>query len=137
MKKVFRYKAVYYLAIIASFLLLFFSFKALISLSDDYNIVKLLFVPLALILNLFSFICLIRKYKRTILFLNISLCLFIVLTARATITDILTHGLSLQYYNSYKYFLSFLGILIIVNIYKVKNIKSESEIDSIGRTHND
>ena len=130
--KIFKYKAVYYLAIIAAFLLLFYSFKAIISLSNNFNLLKLIFVPLAFILNLVTFINLIRKYKKAILFLNISLCLFIILTGRSALTDILTHGLSPEY-NSYKYFLSFLIVLIIVNKYRMKNINSENEIDSIGQ----
>ncbi|MCS3869149.1 hypothetical protein J3D55_002065 [Chryseobacterium ginsenosidimutans] len=134
-KRIFEYKAVYYLALIASFLLLFFSFKAVMSLFNDYNILKLLFVPSALILNLFTFINLIGKYKRAILFLNITLCLFIFLTGRATITDILTQGLSLEY-DSYKYLLSFLVVLIITNKYKVRRVEPDNEIDDIGK-HND
>jgi len=120
-KRVFKYKAVYYLAITASFLLLLFSFIAVTSLFNNFNIVKLLFVPLALILNLLTFINLLEKYKRAILFLNISLCLFIALTVMMVITDILAQGLSLEY-NSYKYLLIFLVVLIIVNKYKVQTL---------------
>lgn len=134
-RKLFKYKAVYYLAVTASFLLLFYSFKAIISLSINYNLLKLIFVPSAFILNLVTFINLIIKHQRSLLFLNISLCLFIILTGRSSINDILDHG-SLFEYSSYKYFLSFLTVLIIVNKYKTTIINSENEIDNIG-THND
>lgn len=134
-RKVFRYKFVYFIAIISSLLLLWFTINATLSLYNNLNLIKLIFVPLALVLNLVTFINLIGKYKRSVLFLNISLCLFIFLTGKTIITDILNHGFSLQD-NSYKYFLPFLIILIIVNKYKVSNIKFDNEIESIG-TQND
>lgn len=134
-RKVFKYKFVYFIAIISSLLLLWFTINATLSLYNNLNLIKLIFVPLALVLNLVTFINLIGKYKRSVLFLNISLCLFIFLTGKTIITDIVNHGFSLQDH-SYKYFLPFLIILIIVNKYKVSNIKSDNEIESIG-TPND
>lgn len=134
-RKVFRYKFVYFIAIISSLLLLWFTINATLSLYNNLNLIKLIFVPLALVLNLVTFINLIGKYKRSVLFLNISLCLFIFLTGKTIITDILNHGFSLQDH-SYKYFLPFLIVLIIVNKYKVIKIKSDNEIESIGRHNN-
>jgi hypothetical protein len=131
-RRIFVYKAVYYLAILASFVLMFFTFKAFISLFNNYDIIKLLFVPSALILNLITFVNLIKKHTKAVLFLNISLCLFIVLTGRATVTDILSNGLSIEN-NSYKYLLSFLIVLVIVNKFKVRNSEFGNEIDEIGK----
>lgn len=131
-RRIFVYKAVYYLAILASFVLMFFTFKAFISLFNNYDIIKLLFVPSALILNLITFVNLIKKHTKAVLFLNISLCLFIVLTGRATVTDILSNGLSIEN-NSYKYLLSFLIVLVIVNKFKVRNSQFGNEIDEIGK----
>lgn len=131
-RRIFVYKAVYYLAILASFVLMFFTFKAFISLFNNYDIIKLFFVPSALILNLITFVNLIKKHTKAVLFLNISLCLFIVLTGRATVTDILSNGLSIEN-NSYKYLLLFLIVLVIVNKFKVRNSEFGNEIDEIGK----
>lgn len=134
-KRIFEKKAVFYLAVTTSFLLLLFSFTAVISTFNNFTVFKLLFTSLSLILNLFAFINLIEKYNRAILFLNISLCLFIILSGKAALTEILTHGFSLNY-SAFKYALSLMAVLILVNKYKVKKDKIENEIEEIGQ-HNE
>lgn len=134
-KRIFEKKAVFYLAVTTSFLLLLFSFTAVISTFNNFTVFKLLFTSLSLILNLFAFINLIEKYNRAILFLNISLCLFIILSGKAALTEILTHGFSLNY-RAFKYGLSLMAVLVLVNKYKVKKDKIENEIEEIGQ-HNE
>jgi len=131
-KRLFEKKAVFYLAVAASFSLLLFSFIAVISTFNNFTVFKLLFTSFSLILNLFAFINLIEKYNRAILFLNISLCLFIILSGKAALTEILSNGFS-RVYGTSKYALSFIAVLIIVNKYKVKKGKSENEIEEIGQ----
>ncbi|MDQ0781009.1 hypothetical protein [Chryseobacterium sp. W4I1] len=134
-KRLFEKKVVFYLAVVVSFLLLLFSFTAVISTFNNFTVLKLLFTSLSLILNLFAFINLLEKYNRAILFLNISLCLFIILSGMAALTEILAHGFS-RGYGSCRYALLFIAVLIIFNKYKVKKGKSENEIEEIGK-HND
>lgn len=131
-KRLFEKKAVFYLAVGVSFSLLLFSFIAVISIFNNFTIFKLLFTSLSLILNLFAFINLIEKYNRAILFLNISLCLFIILSGRAALTEILAHGFS-RGYGTCIYALLFIAVLIIVNKYKIKKGKSDNEIEEIGQ----
>lgn len=134
-KRIFEKKAVFYLAVAVSFSLLLFSFVAVISTFNNFTVFKLLFTSLSLILNLFAFINLIEKYKRAVLFLNISLCLFIILSGKAALTEILAYGFS-RGYGACKYALSFMVVLILVNKYKVKKGKAENEIEEIGQ-HNE
>jgi hypothetical protein len=134
-KRIFKKKAVYYLAVITSFALLLFSFVAVISLFNNFSILKLLVLSLSMILNLSTFINLIERYSKAFLLLNISICYFIFLCGGVALAESLANGFSLRN-NPYKFLLLFTLILIIINKFKAKEDKSEGEIESIG-THND
>ncbi|EJL72656.1 hypothetical protein [Chryseobacterium populi] len=131
-KKIFEKKVVYYLAVTISFIFCLVSIFSTLSLFNDFSLLKLLFVSLGIIINLFAFINLIEKYNKAILFLNLSLCFYMIFSGGVTLMNILTYGLSFNY-NSFKFLVLFIITLIVVNKYKIKKNKAEYEIENIGQ----
>ncbi|MEY8759181.1 hypothetical protein [Chryseobacterium tongliaoense] len=131
-KKIFEKKVVYYLAITISFIFCLASIFFLLSLFNDFNILKLLLVSFGTIVNLFAFINLIEKYNKAVLYLNLSLCLYMIFSGGATLINILTYGFSFNY-GSLKFLILFIIVFIVVNRYKIKKNKSEIEIENIGQ----
>ncbi|CAH0165205.1 MULTISPECIES: hypothetical protein [unclassified Chryseobacterium] len=132
-KKIFKYRLVYYLAVAMSLLFFIISSFSILNLFDDFSIFKTMFIGTSIVINLFAFINLIEKYNKAVLFLNLSLSLAIV----ALGYPILLVALSGRYYDvwnfRFKFWILFILILAIVNIFKVRVNSGINEIENIGK----
>ncbi|AZA76067.1 hypothetical protein EG347_00255 [Chryseobacterium sp. G0186] len=131
-KKIFKYRLVYYLAVMISLLLFIISAFSTIRLFDNFNIFKALIISISLVINSFAFINLIEKYEKAVLFLNISLCLSIIALGYPLLLGSLS-GYNVLGHFSFKFLVVFILTLIIVNVFKVKEIKGINEIENIGK----
>lgn len=116
--KIFKYRLVYYLAIMTSLVFFLISSYRIFGLFENFNLISFAIVITSVIINLFAFINLIEKYAKAILFLNLSLFLFI--------------GVTLIYLH-FKFLILLILILIIVNVFKVDRHTKVEEIDNIGK----
>ncbi|WP_292008582.1 hypothetical protein [Chryseobacterium sp.] len=131
-RRVFRKKIVYYLAVTVSLMLFIFSAMLIFALFKNFNIFTLLFVGGAIILNAFAFINLVEKYDKAVLFLNLSISLFILFTVYLAIISFLNREIErITDAPSLKYLVFFTVFLIIINRYKAE--VNYSEIEEIGK----
>lgn len=138
-KRVFSKKIVFYLAIIVTIFLIFFSIMSFLSLFDDFNIITLIINIFSIVVNLFAFVHLIEKYNRAVLFLNLSLGVFMLDSLSFVVLALkMSPGNLNEILTSFHFKILVFGtiILIIINRYSLKENKTEIEIESIG-THND
>lgn len=115
-----------------SLLLFIISAFSTLRLFDDFNIYKALIISISLVINSFAFINLIEKYEKAVLFLNISLCLSIIALGYPLLMGFLNGYDALGHF-SFKFLVLFILTLIIVNIFKVKELKGINEIENIGK----
>ncbi|KIC64102.1 hypothetical protein [Chryseobacterium taiwanense] len=134
-RKIFKYKPVYYLAVIVSLLLFILSAFSLLGLFNNFSIFKTLIIGISLVINSFAFINLIEKYDKAVVFLNLSLFLAIFIMGYPLLIGFLKGYNILENYR-FKFLVSFILILIIVNVFKIKEHKGINEIEDIG-TGND
>jgi len=127
-RKVFKYKAVYYLAISTTIMLMLISLFAFISLFTDSNFFKLLITLFTLIISLFSFVNLIEKYNKAVFYLNINLGVFAFFLG----LKLFFTGISFQS-KTFQFFIIIIIISTIINLYKIQNVDFGSEIDRIGK----
>ncbi|WPO89523.1 hypothetical protein [Chryseobacterium sp. HR92] len=131
-KKIFKYKLVYYLAIITSLLLFIISAFLVLDIFNDFSLFKTLFIGISLVINSFAFVNLIEKYEKAILFLNLSLFLSIVILGYPLLLGFL-NGYYIAGHFTFKFLIVLILSLLIVNMFKVKKYKSVSEIENIGK----
>lgn len=133
-KRLFEKVWVYYLAISLSIILSLMSIVALAMLFSSFNFsyVKLIVVVFAVIINLFAFVCLIEKYNNAVLYLNISLGLFIILCGFDNVLSFSSDAFSLEN-NSLKFLILFVSLYIVINRYKIKDNIEDTNINEIGK----
>ena len=131
-KKIFKYKLVYYLAVIASLLLFIISSFWILEIFNDFSLFKTLFIVVSLVINSFAFINLVEKYDKAILFLNLSLFLSIVVLGYPLLLGFL-NGYYILGHFTFKILIVLILSLLIVNVFKVKNYKGINEIENIGK----
>ncbi|ASE60570.1 hypothetical protein EGY07_13120 [Chryseobacterium indologenes] len=131
-RKIFKYRLVYYLAVITSLIFFIISSLSLLEIFNNFSILKTLIIVFSLVVNAFAFINLIEKYDKAVLFLNISLLIS---------TGTIGYPLLLRFLNGYyvtghlyfNFFALFIAILIIINVFKVKEFNGINEIENIGK----
>ncbi|WP_027372762.1 hypothetical protein [Chryseobacterium sp. UNC8MFCol] len=131
-RKIFKYRLVYYLAVITSLIFFIISSLSLLEIFNNFSILKTLIIVFSLVVNAFAFINLIEKYDKAVLFLNISLLIS---------TGTIGYPLLLRFLNGYyvtghlyfNFFALFIAILIIINVFKVKKFNGINEIENIGK----
>ena len=135
-KRIFSNKIVFYLAIIVTIFLIFFSIMSFLSLFNDFSIITTIITVFSIVVNLFTLVHLIEKYNKAVLFLNLSLGIFmldslfyIVLVLKMSLVNLD------KVLTSFHFKILLIGtiILIIINKYSLKENKSEIEIESIGK----
>ena len=131
-RKIFKHRLVYYLAVITSLLLFIISAFSILKLFDNFSIFKTLVICISLVINAFAFINLIEKYDKAVLFLNLSLSLSIIVLGYTLLLGFLNGYYVLGHFG-FKLLVSFILILIIVNVFKVKEYKVTNEIENIGK----
>ncbi|HCM33315.1 MULTISPECIES: hypothetical protein [Chryseobacterium] len=131
-RKIFKHRLVYYLAVITSLLLFIISAFSILKLFDNFSIFKTLVICISLVINAFAFINLIEKYDKAVLFLNLSLSLSIIVLGYPLLLGFLNGYYVLGHFG-FKLLVSFILILIIVNVFKVKEYKVVNEIENIGK----
>ncbi len=133
-RKIFKYRFVYYISIITSLLLFLISSFNIIQIFQDFSFLKLILVCCSIIFSSFAFVNLVEKYKKAVLFLNLSLAFYMVVTGLYSLVgfvNIGTHPFTSIYF---KLLIVQTLIMIIVNLYKIKHFKGDDEIESIGQT---
>lgn len=131
-RKIFKYRLVYYLAVITSLIFFIISSLSLLEIFNNFSILKTLIIVFSLVVNAFAFFNLIEKYDKAVLFLNISLLIS---------TGTIGYPLLLRFLNGYyvtghlyfNFFALFIAILIIINVFKVKEFNGINEIENIGK----
>ncbi len=133
-RKIFKYKSVYYLAIITSLLLFLTSSFNILQLFHDFSLLKLILVCCSIIFSSFAFINLVEKYDKAVLFLNLSLVFYMILIGFYSLVGFL--NMETQAFENiyFKLLLVLTFILIIVNLYKIKPFTGAEEIENIGQT---
>ncbi|MEG0925931.1 MULTISPECIES: hypothetical protein [Chryseobacterium] len=131
-RKIFKHRLVYYLAVITSLLLFIVSALSILKLFNNFSIFKTLVICTSLVINAFAFINLIEKYDKAVLFLNLSLSLSIIILGYPLLLGFLNGYYVLEHF-SFKLSVSFILILIIVNVFKVKEYEVANEIENIGK----
>lgn len=131
-RKIFKHRLVYYLAVITSLLLFIVSALSILKLFNNFRIFKTLVICTSLVINAFAFINLIEKYDKAVLFLNLSLSLSIIILGYPLLLGFLNGYYVLEHF-SFKLSVSFILILIIVNVFKVKEYEVANEIENIGK----
>lgn len=130
-RNIFKFKIVYYISIVVSTLLFLGFLMGIISVFEDFNFIKLLIIIFGIVINLIATIFLFEKYKNTILWLNIS-SVSIIAFLLFRIFFVLYPETLLK-----KWFLFFIVYIIIINLFRNKNLKDEiksaSEIEDIGK----
>ncbi len=133
-RKIFKYRFVYYISIITSLLLFLISSFNIIQVFQDFSFLKLILVCCSIIFSSFAFVNLVEKYKKAVLFLNLSLAFYMVVTGLYSLVgfvNIGTHSFTSVYF---KLLIVQTLIMIIVNLYKIKHFKGDDEIESTGQT---
>ncbi len=133
-RKIFKYRFVYYISIITSLLLFLISSFNIIQVFQDFSFLKLILVCCSIIFSSFAFVNLVEKYKKAVLFLNLSLAFYMVVIGLYSLVgfvNIGTHSFTSIYF---KLLIVQTLIMIIVNLYKIKHFKGDDEIESIGQT---
>ncbi|MFP3832004.1 hypothetical protein [Chryseobacterium sp. SIMBA_028] len=131
-RKIFKHRLVYYVAVITSLLLFIISALSILKLFNNFSIFKTLVICISLVINAFAFINLIEKYDKAVLFLNLSLYLSIIILGYPLLLGFLNGYYVLEHF-SFKLSVSFILILIIVNVFKVKEYEVANEIENIGK----
>ncbi|UTX48741.1 hypothetical protein [Chryseobacterium sp. MA9] len=131
-KKIFKYKLVYYLAIITSLLLFIISAFLVLDIFNDFSLFKTLIIGISLVINSFAFVNLVEKYDKAILFLNLSLFLSIVILGYPLLLGFL-NGYYVTGHFTFKFLIALILSLLIVNMFKVKRYKGVNEIENIGK----
>lgn len=131
-QKIFKYKLVYYLAVITSLLLFIISAFLVLEIFNDFSLLKTLFIGISLVINSFAFINLVEKYDKAILFLNLSLFLSIMSLGYPLLLGFL-NGYYIVGHFTFKFIIVLILSLLIVNLFKVKRYKGVSEIENIGK----
>jgi len=131
-QKIFKYKLVYYLAIITSLLLFIISAFLVLEIFNDFSLLKTLFIGISLIINSFAFVNLVEKYDKAILFLNLSLFLSIMSLGFPLLLGFL-NGYYIVGHFTFKFLIVLILSLLIVNLFKVKRYKGVNEIENIGK----
>lgn len=131
-RKIFKHRLVYYLAVMTSLMLFIISTFSVLKLFDNFHIFKTLVICISLVINAFAFINLVEKYDKAALFLNLSLSLSIIVLGYPLLLGFLNGYYALEHF-SFKLLASFILILIIVNVFKVKEYKIANEIENIGK----
>ncbi|WP_223600220.1 hypothetical protein [Chryseobacterium sp. GVT01B] len=131
-QKIFKYKLVYYLAVITSLLLFIISAFLVLEIFNDFSLLKTLFIGISLVINSFAFINLVEKYDKAILFLNLSLFLSIMSLGYPLLLGFL-NGYYIVGHFTFKFIIVLILSLLIVNLFKVKRYKGVNEIENIGK----
>lgn len=131
-QKIFKYKLVYYLAIITSLLLFIISAFLVLEIFNDFSLLKTLFIGISLVINSFAFVNLVEKYDKAILFLNLSLFLSIMSLGYPLLLGFL-NGYYIVGHFTFKFLIVLILSLLIVNLFKVKRYKGVNEIENIGK----
>ena len=118
-KKIFKYRLVYYLAVITSLLLFIISAFSVFEIFNDFNLFKTLFIAISLVINSFAFVNLVEKYDKAILFLNLSLFLSIIVLGYPLLFGFL-NGYNILENFIFKFLIILMLNLLIVNVFKVK-----------------
>ncbi|WP_294300469.1 hypothetical protein [uncultured Chryseobacterium sp.] len=132
--KIFKYRSVYCLAIITSLLLFLTSSFNILQLFQDFSLLKLVLVCCSIIFSSFAFINLVEKYDKAVLFLNLSLVFYMILTGFYLLIEFLNIGTRAFANIYFKLLIAQTLILIIVNLYRIKQSKETDEIENIGQT---
>ncbi|GEJ43410.1 hypothetical protein CRS_00180 [Chryseobacterium sp. ON_d1] len=132
-RKIFKYKLVYYLAVITSLLLFIISAFWILEIFNDFSLFKTLLIIISLVINSFAFVNLIEKYDKAILFLNLSLLLSIIVLGYPLLFGFLNGYYVLEHF-TFRFLLIFILCLLIVNVFKVKKIDGVYEIEQIGKS---
>jgi len=135
-KQIFKYKLVYYLTLMTSFILFIISAFGIFTIFENFNVISFIFIIGSIVINSFAFINLIEKYDKAVLFLNLGLFLYLTYTGNYLLPIFLIKGFDAVEYSHFRIFTLLLLILIIVNVFKIKNGKVTEEIEEIGK-HND
>ncbi len=133
-RKIFKYRSVYCLAVITSLLLFLTSSFNILQLFQDFSLLKLILVCCSIIFSSFAFINLVEKYDKAVLFLNLSLVFYMVLTGFYLLIGFLNTGIRALTNIYFELLLVLTFILIIVNLYKIKRFTGAEEIENIGQT---
>lgn len=131
-KKIFKYRLVYYLAVLTSLLLFIISAFLVLDIFNDFSLFKTLFIGISLVINSFAFINLAEKYDKAILFLNISLFLSIINLGYPLLLGFL-NGYYVVGHFTFKFLIVLILSLLIVNMFKMKRYKGVNEIENIGK----
>ncbi|MDR6465254.1 hypothetical protein [Chryseobacterium sediminis] len=131
-QKIFKYKLVYYLAVITSLLLFIISAFLVLEIFNDFSLLKTLFIGISLVINSFAFVNLVEKYDKAILFLNLSLFLSIMSLGYPLLLGFL-NGYYIVGHFTFKFLIVLILSLLIVNLFKVKRYKGVNEIENIGK----
>jgi len=131
-QKIFKYKLVYYLAVITSLLLFIISAFLVLEIFNDFSLLKALFIGISLVINSFAFVNLVEKYDKAILFLNLSLFLSIMSLGYPLLLGFL-NGYYIVGHFTFKFIIVLILSLLIVNLFKVKRYKGVNEIENIGK----
>ncbi|WP_137904212.1 hypothetical protein [Chryseobacterium sp. 2VB] len=131
-RKIFKYKLVYYIAVITSLLLFIISAFWILEIFNDFSLFKILFIVISLVINAFAFVNLIEKYDKAILFLNLSLLLSIIVLGYPLLFGFL-NGYSVLEHFTFRFLIIFILCLLIVNVFKVKKNDGAKEIEHIGK----
>lgn len=131
-RKIFKYKLVYYIAVITSLLLFIISAFWILDIFNDFSLFKILFIVISLVINAFAFVNLIEKYDKAILFLNLSLLLSIIVLGYPLLFGFL-NGYSVLEHFTFRLLIIFILCLLIVNVFKVKKNDGVKEIEHIGK----
>lgn len=132
-RKIFKYKLVYYIAVITSLLLFIISAFWILEIFNDFSLFKILFIVISLVINAFAFVNLIEKYDKAILFLNLSLLLSIIVLGHPLLFGFL-NGYSVLEHFTFRFLIIFILCLLIVNVFKVKKNDGVKEIEHIGKS---
>jgi hypothetical protein len=131
-QKIFKYKLVYYLAVITSLLLFIISAFLVLEIFNDFSLLKTLFIGISLVINSFAFVNLVEKYDKAILFLNLSLFLSIMSLGYPLLLGFL-NGYYIVGHFTFKFLIVLILSLLIVNLFKVKRYMGVNEIENIGK----
>ncbi|MBK1895943.1 hypothetical protein [Chryseobacterium paridis] len=132
-RRIFKYKAVYYLAITVSLILFLISAFSIFSLFNDFSFFKLLITGFSIVVNSFAFVNLVEKYDKAILFLNLGLVVSTVFIGYYVLLIILNKGFyEMMSYSYFKFLIILIVTIIVVNKYKVQKKPDYNEIENIG-----
>ncbi|MDQ1858213.1 MULTISPECIES: hypothetical protein [unclassified Chryseobacterium] len=130
-RKIFKYKLVYYLAVLISLVFFIISAFSVLEIFNDFNLFKTLLITISLVINSSAFVNLVEKYDKAILFLNLSLFLSIFVLGYPLLLGFLNGNNILEHF-TFKLLTILILSLLIVNVFKVKNYNGVNEIESIG-----